>query len=122
MPLRRALHEMVSQNRFFFLLQSIDILSENIILKFQSRTPNTLGDTVLRIHSRSAMQAKNLKSYKHPPHVIPPDVEKHIRPIYKDLFKDDLLIKCLGRHTQNANESFNSTVWRLCPKNLHSGK
>ena len=50
------------------------------------------------------MQAKNLKSYKHSPHVIPPDVEKHIRPIYKDLSKDDLLIKCLGGNTQNANE------------------
>ncbi|XP_032679746.1 uncharacterized protein LOC116848089 [Odontomachus brunneus] len=24
-------------------------------------------------------------------------------------------------HTQNANESFNSTIWRLAPKNLHSG-
>ena len=31
----------------------------------------------------------------------------------------DLLIKCLGGHTQNANESFNSTVWRLCLKHLH---
>ena len=57
-----------------------------------------------------------------PPRVIPPDVEKHIRPIYKDLSKDDLLIKCLGGHTQNANESFNSTVWRFCPKHLHSRK
>ncbi|GFX33519.1 uncharacterized protein TNCV_1931861 [Trichonephila clavipes] len=24
-------------------------------------------------------------------------------------------------HTQNANESFNSTIWRLSPKHLHSG-
>ena len=24
-------------------------------------------------------------------------------------------------HTQNANESFNSTVWRMSPKHLHSG-
>jgi len=27
----------------------------------------------------------------------------------------------LGGHTQNANESFNSTVWRLAPKHMHSG-
>ena len=71
---------------------------------------------------RKVQAAKNLKSYKHPARVIPPDVEKHIRPIYNDLSKDDLLIKCLGGHTQNTNESFNNTVWRLCPKHLHSGK
>jgi len=27
----------------------------------------------------------------------------------------------LGGHTQNANESLNTTVWRLAPKHLHSG-
>lgn len=27
----------------------------------------------------------------------------------------------MGGHTQNANESFNSTVWRLTPKHLHAG-
>ena len=91
------------------------------LLQFQSWTLNTFGHTVLLIYLRSAMQAKNFKSYKHPPRVISPDVEKHICPIYKELSKVDLLIKCLGGHTQNANESFNSTVWRLCPKHLHSG-
>lgn len=30
-------------------------------------------------------------------------------------------MRCLGGHTQNANESFNSTVWRLAPKHLHAG-
>ena len=44
---------------------------------------------------REAQAANNLKSYKHPPRDISPDVEKHIRSIYKDLSKDDLLIKCL---------------------------
>lgn len=28
----------------------------------------------------------------------------------------------MGGHTQNANESFNSTVWRLAPKHLHCGR
>jgi len=48
-------------------------------------------------------------------------VQKHIVPIYEDLTKIDLLERCWGGHTQNANESFNSTVWRLAPKHLHSG-
>ena len=48
--------------------------------------------------------------------------ETQIRPIYQDLSNDDLLTRYLGGHTQNANESFNSsTVWRMAPKHLHSG-
>lgn len=35
--------------------------------------------------------------------------------------RDDLLERCLGGHTQNANESFNATIWRICPKHLNSG-
>lgn len=50
-----------------------------------------------------------------------PDVEKHLLPIYEDLSKEDLLNRCLGGHTQNANESFNSTIWRLAPKHLNCG-
>lgn len=59
----------------------------------------------------------------HKPHPTPlhPDVQKEILPIYEDLSRDELLERCLGGHTQNANESFNSTVWRLAPKHLHSG-
>lgn len=34
----------------------------------------------------------------------------------------NLLEKCLGGHTQNANNSFNSTVRRLAPKHLNCGK
>ncbi|KYN31554.1 hypothetical protein ALC56_14435 [Trachymyrmex septentrionalis] len=41
--------------------------------------------------------------------------------IYEDLSKKDLLQRCLGGYMQNANESFNSTVWRLAPKHLHCG-
>ncbi|XP_067208105.1 uncharacterized protein [Linepithema humile] len=49
------------------------------------------------------------------------DVQKELLPIYEDLSRDDLLTRCLGGHTQNANESFNSTIWRLAPKHLHCG-
>ena len=71
---------------------------------------------------RKAQATNSQKSYKHPLPVISPEVEKFILPIYKDLSRDDLLVKCLGGHTQNANESFNAMVWRLCPKHLHSGR
>ncbi|XP_044580501.1 uncharacterized protein LOC123262383 [Cotesia glomerata] len=58
-----------------------------------------------------------------PKHPTPlhPDVQKAIFPIYQDLSRVDLLERCLGGHTQNANESFNSTIWRMAPKHLHSG-
>ncbi|KYN39248.1 hypothetical protein ALC56_06381 [Trachymyrmex septentrionalis] len=49
-------------------------------------------------------------------------MEEHLLPIYENLSREDLLERCLGGHTQNANESFNSTIWRLTPKHLHSGQ
>lgn len=49
-------------------------------------------------------------------------LKEHLLPIYEDLSKEDLLQRCLGGHTQNANESFNSTIWLMTPKHLHSGK
>jgi len=60
------------------------------------------------------------ENYEHPA-PLHPDVQRHILPIYEDLSKEDLLQRCLGGHTQNANESFNSTVWRFAPKHLHCG-
>ena len=70
---------------------------------------------------RKAEAANQLKTFKNPPRLIDEQIEKHIRPIYQDLSNDDLLTRCLGGHTQNANESFNSTVWRMAPKHLDSG-
>lgn len=70
---------------------------------------------------RKAKAANNLASFKHPARLINDNVEKHIRPIYEDLSNDDLLTRCLGGHTQNSNESFNSIVWRLNPKHVNSG-
>lgn len=58
-------------------------------------------------------------NFEHPA-PLHPDVQKHIFPIYEDLSQKDLLQRCLGGHTQNANESYNSTVWRFAPKHLHS--
>jgi len=57
----------------------------------------------------------------HPP-PLDATVAKYIFPIFEDLSRKDLLERCLGGHTQNANESFNATVWRLAPKHLHCGR
>jgi len=62
----------------------------------------------------------NMELFEHPPH-LDEKVAKFLLPIYEDLSKEHLLSRCLGGHTQNANESFNATVWRLTPKHLHSG-
>ncbi|GFY67871.1 uncharacterized protein TNIN_352731 [Trichonephila inaurata madagascariensis] len=64
----------------------------------------------------------SIEPSEHEPHPTPLHsyVKKEILPIYKDLSRDDLLERCLGKNTQNANESFNSTIWRLAPKHLHS--
>jgi len=69
---------------------------------------------------RVAEASNETLSYNHPP-PLHQDVQKKILPIYKDLSRDDLLTRCLGGYTQNANESFNATVWRLAPKHLHCG-
>ncbi|XP_066591618.1 uncharacterized protein [Prorops nasuta] len=63
-----------------------------------------------------------LASFKHSARLIDEKVEEHIRPIYEELSNDDLMTRCLGGHTQNSNESFNSTVWHITPKHLNSGK
>ena len=44
------------------------------------------------------------------------------KPHSADLFKEDLLERYFGDHTQNANENFNLTVWRLTPKRLRPGR
>lgn len=49
------------------------------------------------------------------------EVAEKIWPIYEDLSNDDLLQRCLGGYTQNANESLNSLIWKFAPKHLHSG-
>lgn len=68
---------------------------------------------------RKAVAARKIEEYEHPPS-LHHDVVKNIRPIYENLSNNDLLTRCLGGHTQNSNESFNSTVWRLAPKHLNS--
>lgn len=57
--------------------------------------------------------------YDHPA-PLHAEVAANILPIYEDLSREELLKRCLGGHIQNANESYNLTVWRLAPKHLHA--
>ncbi|XP_014486301.1 PREDICTED: uncharacterized protein LOC106750446 [Dinoponera quadriceps] len=70
---------------------------------------------------QSAKATNILASYSHKK-PLNEEVFKAIQPIYEELTNDDLLTSCLGAYTQNSNESFNSTVWNLAPKNFSSGK
>jgi hypothetical protein len=70
---------------------------------------------------KKAQATGSLDSFHHKP-ALSNEVFEAIRPIYEDLSRDELLNRCLGGYTQNSNESFNSTVWHLAPKNYSSGK
>ena len=45
-----------------------------------------------------------------------------VKKIYEDLTREELLSRCLGGFTQNANESLNAVVWSIAPKAISSGK
>ncbi|GFV52681.1 uncharacterized protein TNCV_2873521 [Trichonephila clavipes] len=61
----------------------------------------------------------NLQNYKHKPSVAKA-VQDVIKPVFADLSHPALLKKCLGRGTQNPNESLNSLIWKFCPKTIGS--
>ena len=44
-----------------------------------------------------------------------------IKPIFRDLSHPTLLGKCVEGYTQNANESLNSQIWKVCPKHVFHG-
>ncbi|CAB3252833.1 unnamed protein product [Arctia plantaginis] len=56
-------------------------------------------------------EAKNeLDQFHHDkPHLIS-QVQVAIKPVFEDLSKDELLIRCIGAETQNNNESSNSFI------------
>ena len=43
-------------------------------------------------------------------------VAEHVKEVYTRLSDEELLPRCLGRKTQNANESLHSMLWNRCPK------
>ena len=63
----------------------------------------------------NADRANNTQTYKSGPS-LPRDIIYKIRPIFLELSKDSELEKCLHGKTQNANESFNGTIWKRIPK------
>lgn len=65
-----------------------------------------------------AQSTGTVASYNHPSS-LDKNVVKNLIRIYENLSKDDLLSRCLGGHTQNANESFN--LWRSSSKDLNAG-
>ncbi|GFR81619.1 hypothetical protein ElyMa_000608300, partial [Elysia marginata] len=40
----------------------------------------------------------------------------HLKPVYERLSHPDLLTRCLGHKTQNANESLHNKIWSKCNK------
>ncbi|KAL7296829.1 hypothetical protein TKK_0010226 [Trichogramma kaykai] len=52
---------------------------------------------------------------------IPPAIMDYIKNIYEDLSKTELLEKCVGAYSQNANEFLNHLLWKYVPKKQWSG-
>lgn len=72
------------------------------------------GDASWCKYQKAKAEGK-LKNFHHK-NVIPAPVMDSIKKIFKDLSDPKLLNRCLGGRTQNPNESFNSLVWKFCPK------
>ena len=47
---------------------------------------------------------------------LPRDIAQALLPVYRRLGDPQLLQRCLSGKTQNSNEGFHSTLWRVCPK------
>ena len=59
--------------------------------------------------------ANNTQLYK-PGKGLQNQVLLHVKKVFLDLSKDELLSRCLHGKTQNCNESFNGMVWNRIPK------
>jgi hypothetical protein len=74
-----------------------------------------------RFQQHSANDDREKGEFHHTPSV-PIEVMKSVKKVYADLSAPNLLRRCLTGKTQNANESFNSVVWKFCPKTSGCGK
>ncbi|GFW21514.1 uncharacterized protein TNCV_1533371 [Trichonephila clavipes] len=80
-----------------------------------------IGDTSWCKYQK-AVATNSASLFKHK-NIVPIVIMDEIKPIIAELSAPKLLKKCVGGKTQNANESFNSTVWRsTAPKLLGSSK
>lgn len=71
---------------------------------------------------KKALATTGVENFIHNYTPLPEDVLQAIKLIYEDLSKDELLERCLGGFTQNANESLNQIIWRIAPKKLSGSK
>ena len=55
------------------------------------------------------------------PHHLGPIFLDMLKPVFTRLSEPALLMRCLSGYTQNQNESFNSLIWKRCPKHLWRG-
>lgn len=69
----------------------------------------------------NAVSNNTIKDFRHKT-TLPAAVMDAIKPVFNALAHPDLLTRCLGAFTQNANESFNSMIWQFCPKTSGSGR
>ena len=53
---------------------------------------------------------------------LPRDIGKSLIPLFHRLSSPELLKRCQGDKTQNANESFNALIWKFCPKATFVGR
>ncbi len=54
--------------------------------------------------------------------VFLPFVLEVIKPVYEELTKDSLLLKCVHGGSQNSNESLHNMIWARCPKTTFVGR
>ncbi|GFW00972.1 uncharacterized protein TNCV_1762101 [Trichonephila clavipes] len=73
-----------------------------------------IGDTSWCKYQK-AVATNSASLFKHK-NIVPIAIMDEIKPIIAELSAPKLLKKCVGGKTPNANESFNSTVWKYCPK------
>lgn len=65
----------------------------------------------------AALEAAGKPSRPQPHHpAFSREIAKELVPLYNRLSRKELLERCARMKTQNANESYNSLVWRRCPK------
>ncbi|GFX56414.1 uncharacterized protein TNCV_73601, partial [Trichonephila clavipes] len=79
-----------------------------------------IGDTSWSKYQK-AVATNSASLFKHK-NIVPIAIMDEIKPIIAELSAPKLLKKCVGGKTQNANESFNSTVWKYCHKTSGSSK
>lgn len=59
--------------------------------------------------------------YTHKP-ALDLSVQNLVLPVFESLSSDELLTRCLGRNTQNCNESYNNLIWKIAPKSKFAGR